>query len=131
MFKEVPVEQITASAGYRKLLTGATVPPIKSDNFMVISPPNLGICVLPMQPLPAVQNAFSAHLPGWVKVFGVMGRYRQLGTSKELNAGLLEIRRNVNLVQSNAKAKIFWIAFPAMHRHQARRLPASTACQSA
>ena len=60
-----------------------------------------------MQPLPAVQNAFLAHLPGWVKVFGFRGRCRQLGASKELNAGLLEIRMKVNFVQLNASGKGF------------------------
>ena len=107
-FEVVPLEQITASSGYRKLLAGATPAPIKSDNAMVMSPPNLGIYGFTKAAAASSSKSVFGALSSMGAGFSAMGTITDsLELSKELNAGLLEIRMKVNFVQLNAGGKGF------------------------
>ena len=107
-FDVVPSEQIAASAGYRKLLTGATPPPLKSDNAMVMSPPNLGIYGFSKAAAASSTKSVFGALASMGAGFSALGSVTDsLELSKELNAGLLEIRMKVNFVQLNASGKGF------------------------
>ena len=107
-FEVVPGEQIAASAGYRKLLTGATPPPIKSDNAMVMSPPNLGIYGFSKAAAASSTKSVFGALASMGAGFSALGGVSDsLELAKELNAGLLEIRMKVNFVQLNASGKGF------------------------
>lgn len=107
----LPTEQLRASALYRKLAAGGRAAPIKSDASLVMSPPELGIFGFARGPAgqPKKSAGVFGALAGIGDGFAAVGDVMEtIELSKELNAGLLEVRLRVNFVELTDHNKGFF-----------------------
>jgi len=107
-FEVVPTNEVVAAPSYAKLAAGSAPAPIKSDKSMLMSAPNLGVYgITTAAAASSSKSVFGAIASAGAAMSAVGSIGDNMALGKELNAGLLEVRLNVNFVQLSDDSKGF------------------------